>query len=303
MHPFGFFIDVISHCNLRCPSCLIGNKFGNHEEWPRGLMSADTLGRILDKAQKECDVAWVALYNWTEPLLHPDIVELIRVVRSRNLPLSLSSNLNVLRDADTMLKAGPNFFRISLSGFTQRVYERGHREGDIEIVKSNMRELARAKERVGASTHIDVFYHRYRYNLHEVEPMRAFAADLGFAFIPFAAQIFPVEKIIAIARGEGTEEDRHLTDNFVYSLEKTLAASAAKASRSCTLLDDQIAIDVNGNVNLCCSSSLDRANAVGSFLDLPLVELQRRRNEHALCRSCGALGIPDYLTSSIAGDL
>src|SRR5580700_4126578 len=95
-HPFGFFIDVFSHCNLRCPSCLVGNKFGNTSEWPKGLMSAKTLDQILEKATRECAVQWVSLFNWTEPLLHPNIVELIGTVKKYGAPISLSSNLNVL---------------------------------------------------------------------------------------------------------------------------------------------------------------------------------------------------------------
>jgi MoaA/NifB/PqqE/SkfB family radical SAM enzyme len=166
---------------------LIGNKFGGHSNWPRGLMSADLLAKILDKARRECEVGWVSLFNWTEPLLHPEIVQLVRLVKARGIPISLSSDLNVLRDADDLLASAPDFLRVSLSGFTQPIYNRGHRGGNIEIVKKNMLELAAAKARTSSTTHIDVFYHRYAYNLHEAEPMRQFAEKLGFNFIAFGA--------------------------------------------------------------------------------------------------------------------
>jgi tRNA (mo5U34)-methyltransferase len=41
-----FYIDVFSYCNLRCPSCVVGNKFGDIAAWPRGLMTSDLLGRL-----------------------------------------------------------------------------------------------------------------------------------------------------------------------------------------------------------------------------------------------------------------
>lgn len=297
MHAFGFFIDVFSHCNLRCPSCLVGNKFGNPSEWPKGLMSPETLDRILEKAKRECVVQWVSLFNWTEPLLHPNIAELVRIVKKHDVPVSLSSNLNVLRNPDELLAEHPNFLRISLSGFTQPIYERGHRDGDIEVVKRNMIGLAQSKVRVGSTTDIEVFFHKYAYNLHEVDLMKSFAEGLGFQFSPFLAQIFPVEKIIAIAKGSVTEADREVLDGLALPLDKALAFTAGKEFSGCTLLDDQIAIDVRGNVAICCAASMNRSNSIGSFLETPLAEIQRLRNIHSLCRDCIDLGVPDYLKS------
>jgi hypothetical protein len=66
-----FFIDVFSYCNLRCPTCIVGNKFGDIHAWPKGLMSAELLGRILDKGKSECRISHVGLYNWTEASFIP----------------------------------------------------------------------------------------------------------------------------------------------------------------------------------------------------------------------------------------
>ena len=85
-----FYIDVFSYCNLRCPTCIVGNKYGDIGAWPKGLMAPELLGRILDKAQSECEIQSVGLYNWTEPLLHPNLAELVRKVKSRNLSCALS---------------------------------------------------------------------------------------------------------------------------------------------------------------------------------------------------------------------
>src|ERR1700720_1067834 len=116
---FIFYTDVFSYCNLRCPSCLVGARYGELSDWPRGLMSPGLLGQILDKAVSECRISAVGLYNWTEPLLHPRIADLVRVVKSRGLACALSSNLNVLRDPEALLAANPDFLPVSLSGFTQ----------------------------------------------------------------------------------------------------------------------------------------------------------------------------------------
>ena len=295
MNDYIFYVDVFSFCNQRCPSCVVGNKYGSLSDWPHGLMSPDLLARILDKAVDECRVAAVGLYNWTEPLLHPEIAELISVVNARGIDSWISSNLNVLRDPEAILRAAPTWLRISLSGFSQEIYARGHREGNIETVKRNMRRLAEAKEAVGnIGTHIDVIYHEYIDNRHETGAMRDFATSLGFHFSTILAQIFPVEKLIAIADGQETPADRTLLNRLALPLERALAVTSAVKAPSCGLLDDMIVLDVAGNVMLCCGSSMERSNAVGHFLDYPIEELQRRRRQLTLCRRCLDLGIPTY---------
>jgi len=60
---FIFYIDVFSYCNLRCPSCLVGARYGELSEWPRGLMSPGLLSRLLDKALRECRIEAVGPCN------------------------------------------------------------------------------------------------------------------------------------------------------------------------------------------------------------------------------------------------
>src|SRR5215471_19279734 len=183
-----FYINVFSYCNLRCPSCVVGNDLGDIKTWPRGLMSTELLGRILDKALSECEIRSVGLYNWTEPLLHPELPSLVREVKKRNLICALSSNLNILRDPEKLLAEEPDWFRISVSGFTQPVYEIGHYKGHIGKVTENMKHLADAKRKAGARTSIHVFYHRYLHNLDEASLMEEFARSLGFEFATCLAQ-------------------------------------------------------------------------------------------------------------------
>jgi len=297
---YVFYIDVFSNCNLRCPSCLVGNKFGNRSDWPRGLMSPALLGQILDKALSECGISVVGLYNWTEPLLHPEIAALIRTIKDRGLLCHVSSNLNVLRDPEKLLGSGLDALRVSLSGFTQSVYSRGHRGGDIEKVKNNMGRLAKAKAATGSHTHIEVFYHRYRYNEDEIKPMEELSRSLGFEFNSTLAYVTQVEKILAIVEGQQTPEDKELLADLVVPLDRALEVTSRSRKTSCTLLEDIITIDVAGNAMLCCGSSMDRKNVIGNFLDLSLDKIQERRRQMTLCGPCLRLGIPDYFAGAIA---
>jgi len=296
---YHFHIDVFSHCNLRCPSCLVGSKYGNIKAWPRGLMAPELLAKILDKARSECHVQTVAFFNWTEPLLHPNLPDLVREVKVRNLFCMLSSNLNVLRDPERLLAENPDLLRISLSGFTQAMYEIGHKGGNIEVVKRNMERLAKAHAEASAKTKIEVVYHRYRYNHDEIAPMERFARSLGFEFRTQLAYLTVVEKIIEFFEGRATPQDQEIISRLALPLDRALEITSREPQAStCYLLEDNVVLDVKGNVMLCSGSSMESVNVIANFLELPLKELQELRREKTLCRSCMKLGLQDYFQAS-----
>jgi len=115
-----FYIDVVGTCNLRCPSCPVGNSA--EIENKRGVMSPSTLDRVLEKATSECAVSSVGLFNWTEPLLHPRLDEMVRIVNKHELPCAVSTNLNINKPERyrRLLEANPDVLRISLRGLARK---------------------------------------------------------------------------------------------------------------------------------------------------------------------------------------
>ena len=67
-------IEITTRCNLRCDFCL--RRFTRIEERD---MDMETFKRILD----EFDPDVVALYGFGEPLLHPHVLEFIRIANKR----------------------------------------------------------------------------------------------------------------------------------------------------------------------------------------------------------------------------
>jgi len=278
----------------------VSNLRSDPDRPPKGLMSADLLRRVLDKATRETEVTSVALFNWTEPLLHPQLAALVGIVKRYGLFCSLSSNLNVLRHADDVLAAGVDWFRISVSGFHQDVYQRTHRGGDIEMVKANMRELAAAKRRTGSSVDIEVFFHRYLGNFGDELEMRRYAEGLGFRFVAGWAQMMPVEKVLSYVDPANPEaalsaEDYELIERLSLPLEEAVSLTSLHPVSSCPLQDDYMTLDVEGNVYLCCATSARSSNRLGSFLLTSTEELQRMKQAHRLCGPCMKKGLPLYL--------
>ncbi len=291
---FAFLIDVVGTCNLRCPSCPVGNF--SEARGGSGLMAPALLDRILAKAVSECRLTSVALYNWAEPLLHPRLPELIRIVNSYRAGCLLSSNLNVLKDIDAVLAAQPRELRISVSGFHQQTYGITHRGGRIERVKRNMVELAVARRRTGSKTRIRVAFHRYLDNQQDERAMRKFAESLGFDFVPLWAYLMPLEKNLAYLGDTSTAatitaEDRALIDRLALHPHDASQVAIPHRDAPCKLRDAQMAIDFQGRVMLCCMVYDRQSYSLGPYLDSSLAELQQAKHRHSLCGRCMRKGL------------
>ncbi len=289
-----FDIDVVASCNLRCPSCPVGNSWDLRT--PAAYMRPDLLRKIMDKATAECSRLDVALYNWTEPFLHPKLAEMIGVVRSYGVPCGLSTNLNLINNLDAVMAANPDMLKVSLSGFTQENYGFTHRRGDIEVVKRNMAEVTRAKARLRSTTRIEVIFHRYLGNHDDETRMREYAQSLGFEFTPVWAYLMPLEKMLAFADGSATEvrlsdEDQRLVERLALPLDEALEASRRHRAQPCRLRDRQMALTPTGEVMLCCTVYDQSKYTLGSYLELPLDELQEMKYRHDLCGACMKHGL------------
>jgi hypothetical protein len=237
----------------------------------------------------------------TEPILHPGLPELIRIVESNGIPCHLSSNLNQMRNIDAVLAENPYAFRISASGFTQDVYGYTHRGGNIDRVKQHMIELADAKRRQRSTTLIHVLYHRYKHNLPDEKPMREFAHSLGIGFEGVWAFMMPLEKVLAYVNDDPaeatlTEEDHQLIGNLALPLKEAIAAAETQRDAPCSLRDAQMTLDFEGNVQLCCGTYDTRRFTLGKYLAHSLEELQAKKYAHDMCGRCMRRGVHVYGT-------
>lgn len=280
--------DLVGTCNLRCPSCPVGSMAGTN---PKGLISDETFDRVLEKLRREFPNWQLHYYNWTEPLIHPSINRFCKAAADAGFHLHLSSNLNHLKDPEGLMASGMKTFRISLSGFTQPVYGIGHRGGQIERVKENMRRLAAAKKTVGSRTRIHVYFHKYRHSVHELPLMEAFARELGMDFISDWAVLMPLEKTLAYVDGTLPDSERAFADEAILPrVSDSLELMKPHRNDSCELID-QLVLDFRANVSLCCATYDSKRNFIGNYLEMGWADLQKIKYRHAMCETCMSCGV------------
>ncbi len=303
-----YFLEINSACNLRCPSCTKGNKEGYDHQ--TGFMDMELMEKILDKIKSENPNAIVFTYGNSEPFLHPKLPECIRSIKARGLHPELSTNMNHVNRVDELIDAKPDLIIISLSGWTQEVYVKGHAGGDVEKVKRNMMTLAHANNArpLDQRVKIMVNYHVYNDNGHEVELMREYATNLGLGFFTSFARAISMENAIQYCRSkdpnatpfevqEGKPDWNHLlppiSENYVKTMERlrinpTLAREMYErypVRKVCPVGDMFTFIRHDGKTSLCACVA-DRRISIGDFLDTDNETLSAQRRGHSICGQC-----------------
>jgi organic radical activating enzyme len=283
---YVYAVDVVGTCNLRCPTCPVGNSPAALRA--KGFMDVALFRRVLAKILADGAAARpeVWLFNWGEPLLHPQIGEIIRLVREAGLSCHLSTNLNVERGIAEVAQANPDNLKISLSGFTAETYGKTHVKGDITLVKANMYLLRHYLDKFKATTRVWVGHHLYRNNQHELAAVAAVCQELGFEHHPLAAFYQPLERLVDLLEGKGAPAP--ILDDLLEHPRSYLPR--IKDSRSgnfdCELRFNQTAINFDGTVALCCSV-YDEPNMLGAqFLEHGHAALQAMKYGHPFCETC-----------------
>ena len=283
------YIDILSSCNLACPTCPVSNM----KKIPGAIMELEQFKKIINKLKKDYpNLEEIGLYNWTEPLLHPKLSEFIEVVKGAGFSCTMSANLNYIKNLEEVVKKEPNSIRVSLSGFEQKTYEKGHKKGNIETVKQNMKILSELIKKYNEATNVTVLYLKYKHNLSDISAMRKYANSLSFNFEEYWAYLMPVEKNIEyLETPEKIDQD---TNEIIQSLRfeprAHLKILKPYKKNRCLLLENQLVLNAAGEIQLCCAS-YNTSFTNKNYLDLTPKQIQDLRHGNDLCRRCMGHGI------------
>jgi len=136
------YIEPTNHCNLECRTCI-------RHSWnePIGEMNPETFARIVDGLRGVTPPPGVLFGGLGEPLAHPDIVEMIRQLKSLGCFIELITN-GTLLDAsrsEKLIDAGLDKLWISLDGATPESYRDVRLGAALPDVLANLKELRRIR--------------------------------------------------------------------------------------------------------------------------------------------------------------
>lgn len=293
----SYEIDLISCCNLRCPSCPQGNYF---VKLPAAKMTFDYFSKVVDKILEDTPlVSHVSLFCWSEPFLCNDLAKFIALLKEKNISSQLSSNMSHLFDLEKVISAGIDYLRISVSGFFQETYVKDHAGGNIYLVKSNLYKLRYLLDKYKSSTYVEVVYHKYNYNCgDDLTKMKELCEELRFSFAPFSVLPLPIENILSLRAG-GIINSIGDMSRFLHDASRDICYLKKLNLDDCSS-KDIIPILPDGKV-LVCDFCYDINDSVISddFLKISYDEIIDAKRKNAICLKCLKNNIPLLLNTII----
>ena len=268
------YVEITNVCNLRCAFCP-GTKR------PPRTMTPDEFAAVMDKLCGH--VSYVYLHVMGEPLLHPQLDELLDAAASRDMRVCITTNGTLLgAQADTLLRASA-LYKISVS--LHSIEENG---GDPAMARSYLETVWSFAERAAAK---GVIVALRLWNEGDADSGNG--AILDFLREKTGSDDWPEPR----SRSFRLRENLYLEREAAFEWPDLGAAEVP--TEFCRALREQIGVLSDGTVVPCC---LDHEGDLylGNLLTQELDEIlespraramfegfSRRRPSEALCRRCG----------------
>ena len=250
-NPTIFFLGLTNVCNLRCPLCATGARISTNKK--KLFMDFHLAERIIDKIRNYAQC--VHLYNFGESLLHNDFVKILRKVKEHDIPVHVSTNLNIAYDEALFYGIVDNSLDemiVSFDGLTQKTYSKYRVGGNLELVLDNIRRINEIKKKRGSLfPKIRLQFLLNKYNNHEIGELERCCGEVG------ADSFFTTELVLLfgsndmnVAREWLTEEEiarREYFDVDLWALDKV-----------CPFLYKYMVIEQDGSIPPCCYTSHSR---------------------------------------------
>ena len=294
--PRELYIESTNRCNELCDQC------------PRTHLSREEQADIsLDQVIAITDqlpvLDRVVLHGLGEPMLNPQLPEIVAHLRRRGAYVLFNSNATALSErlGRALISAGLNEIRVSLDGASAPMYARvrGVSERTLPKIIRNLAAFTRLQRELGA-THprLSFWFTAMRENLHELPGLVDIACETGVREIYVQRLVYFGEGLAAEEQAlyrRAREEDQAVIDETArlcaqhdLIFRATGASSPAEYISSstptearpwsgCTRPRTLAYITSRGNVFSCCFAPFSRgpasARVLGNVFEQPFAEI------------------------------
>lgn len=299
--PFLPIIEISGSCNLRCISCPRGNI--THPPQKGGFMTAANYSKLIEKLLKEIPFLFlVDIYIWGEPLLNPELPEIIKINTNLGIATGISSNLNAGKYLEEVIKASPSQIRVSVSGYGEKNYEITHKRGQWAILYKNLLLLYEYIKKYQTNTIVEVYYHVYKNNIDEYKKICELCEKYGFRPHPTLAMLM-ADYALDYCEGNGLSNEAKQAENLMLiKLDKLIENGIKENHKQCLLNRVTPIINWDMSVMPCCNYSYHKL--ADNYLEVSLEDIINLRNTHPLCIKCQKYSLhryfnPEYYTDYI----
>ena len=189
--PLHVQVELTNYCNLRCPVCPTG---GGAIDRKRCSISPFLFEKFMEEMSPH--LLTMSLWAWGEPLLHPQLREILRIAAKYPVVSFLSTNGQNLNN-DTIIKAildfPPTYLIVAIDGLTDQSNSQYRVGARLERILSGVHRIR--EERSLRNQEMPILHMRYmvmKHNQHEVDSVADFARENGFDFLTFR-ELCPID--------------------------------------------------------------------------------------------------------------
>jgi len=289
-------MDIVGGCNAKCPFCVTGREdFGKRLSFTRVEDFARTLDRLMELELAIPNHSVIALFNWGEPILHPDLDGIVRAVNARELYLSISTNAS---KATRFTVPTDRFVDVvfSVPGWSQASYDKIHGLRFDRIV-ANMEATMQNMRSTGYRAAFNLAFHVYKFNWDdELQAARAWCSANGVNCQPYYAYINDYRQAKSFLNGTlNTKDDKEISESLFLHYVDGLVSSQP-SDWVCPQWKGQLTLNHKCEVLLCCALPLDHPDAViGSVFALSREQILAGKVSAKECTDCMASGANYWL--------
>lgn len=160
-------LEIYRKCNLRCPSCPLGNGSLNSSD----PLPLNKVKEIIDKISST--VEDLSLFNYGEPLLHPEVVKIVSYCKLKGINrVNIHTNGLVLNKelSKGLILSGLDRIRFSVDAATEKSYKKYRVGGNFKLLLKKIDEfLSLKKELSSNSPSVEVQMIVMKHNESEIE--------------------------------------------------------------------------------------------------------------------------------------
>jgi MoaA/NifB/PqqE/SkfB family radical SAM enzyme len=177
--PLHMQFELTNFCNLRCPVCPTGLGVVNRRPH---VMDVGLFQRVVDEVGPY--LLTLSLWGWGEPLLHPQLSEILKAIRNYPIATLLSTNGQNL-DGDRVIEAlinyPPTYLIVAIDGLTDETNAQFRVGAKLAPVLNGVQRLAEIKKK--RALELPILHMRsivMKHNQHELPHLFDFAKEHGF---------------------------------------------------------------------------------------------------------------------------
>jgi anaerobic magnesium-protoporphyrin IX monomethyl ester cyclase len=224
--PFHAQIDLTEACNNNCLACWCNSPLLG--EFARKSQATLPYGLVAQLVEDLADLGTYEIYlsGGGEPFMHPQIMEIIELIKKRNMVCHLNTNFTLVtrERARRLIDAGVDTIIASLWAATPETYVRTHPNKDARTFHNILETLDYLLKVKKNKPYVKLYNVIFSHNFHEFDEMVQLALDLNTDLAEFTVVDIIPGKTESLLLTEAMQKDilcriAYLKENVPYEYE------------------------------------------------------------------------------------